>query len=613
VAIRNTSIVPFKVNNIPDRFTPVFATDDTVVTTTAGTGAVKRLNRLQTGTFRMATNVIEVTEMGSQFRPGGIDDLGEATFQLSWASVGIGNIATLTGTPVLTTPGAQTQIGQAQINAATVDLIRLVADSTGNVFGTLYLQDCVLEDYGPDAREKQLVMESVSGKGPNATFFPGFVVPKVIKPLAADVTAGYITITPVLGADESPVQIFTPGVGQVPSYWSQYGANFFLKIEKVPGALLTAAPVRYAEQVTSTVQTAIVVGTAYSTPSSFIPNATQAGQKVTVGLGSANQETVTILAIGSAVSTTAAAAVAAPGVSTVTPGSMLGIQVGVALHCVNAAGTASETVSVTAVTSTTFTATFASAKAINFLISTNAPSFQAAFTKAHAVNDIVCGALLPSNGGVGGTAAFLPTGNKLFIGDAFTVADAFRLTFLSYNTDSLPTTIPANTPDTTDRSAVSSRLTPLQINGLGTSRVQSASFKMTVKRDQTQGIGETSIAYGISSVPDVAISLDIKETDMTLLSQLSTGSKNLTSNGGTIANDFQDLNYLTRIQLSAAIPATITLNDPFDATKILCVWNCPQVVVKDIDYSSTQKADNAVKITAMDINGNMTVTYTAPA
>jgi hypothetical protein len=137
---------------------------------------------------------------------------------------------------------------------------------------------------------------------------------------------------------------------------------------------------------------------------------------------------------------------------------------------------------------------------------------------------------------------------------------------------------------------------------------------MTLKRDQVQGIGENAIVYGISAVPDVAISMDVKEYDSTLLNQLTNQSKNLTGQGGTIQNDFLDLNYQTRKQLDVnyALVSGITLANPYDASKIIATWQTPQMVVKDIDYSSTAKADNTVKITAMDIQGDFTITYTAP-
>lgn len=67
------------------------------------------------------------------------------------------------------------------------------------------------------------------------------------------------------------------------------------------------------------------------------------------------------------VSTTVAAAVAA-GSHTVTPASMTGILLGITLDVTNANGSGSESVVVTAVTSTTFTATFVAAKAAGWTV-----------------------------------------------------------------------------------------------------------------------------------------------------------------------------------------------------------------------------------------------------
>lgn len=612
MAIKTSSLVPFKITSIPDRYTTVYVADPTVVTTTAGTGASKRINRLQGGSFTMSTKVTDITEMGATFRPGGVDDLGEVKWSLNWCSVGIGNLAALTGTAVPTTAGSSLTIGQSNLNAASVDFIRMVADVNGTIFGTLYCQDCIITDYGVDAKEGSMIMETISGSGPSAVFFPGFIVPKVYVVQASDVTNGYLSLASILGADEQITQIFLPSQGQPPSFYQQNGASYFLKIEKVPAANLANPTTRYFEHVVASVQSPITIGTTYTTPSLFAIDMAQVGQQVTVGLGTTNTEVVTITAIASTVNTNSGSStVAAPGSATITPVSMSGIKVGVSLQCANVGGGNAETVQVTATTSTTFTATFASTKTAGFTITSKGPSFQAAFTKTHAASDPLCGALLGTQN-FSGNAAYIPTGNKLYVGDTLTAGDAFRLVIMTYNTDSFPLTIPQTTPDTADRPAVSTRLVPFNINAAAANRVQTASVKLTLKRDHVQGIGENRIIYGISSVPDVAIDFDVKETDLSLLSQLQTGSKNLSSQGGTIQNDFEDLNFITRTNLANAIPVSINLFDPFDASKLLCTWNSPQLVVQDIDYTSSNKADNTVRIKAMDIQGSFSVTYTVP-
>lgn len=612
MAVRTTSIVPFSVNNIPDRFTPVFVSDDTAVATTAGTGATKRLNRLQSASFSMATGLVDVVEMGAKYRPGVIDDLGELTWNASWNAVGINNLAAITGTAVPTAAGASVTISADQINNSSVDFIRLVAGSDGNVFGTLYCQDCITLDYRVEAAERGVVTETASGRGPSAVFFPGYVIPKVYVASAGDVSAGYLSIASILSASEQIVQIFNPALGQAPSFYQQNGANYFLKIEKVPGAVTTNPLVRYFENTWAGVQTAIAVATQYTTPNALSNQSIQVGSKITMGLGTANVETVTVLAVASQANTNSAASTATVGASTITPASMLGIVQAATLQVVNADGSNPETITVTSVTGTTFTATFASTKAAGFLITSKSPSFQAAFTKTHAIGDSITPQLNAQQGG-NGYATYNPTTQRIYLGDAFVAGDAFRLVIMSYNTDtSLPTSIPTTSPDTTDRPAVSTRFTPIKIGLANVNRASRAHMALTLRRDQVQGIGENAIAYGVSGVPDVAVDIDVRETDIGFLSQLATGSRNLTSQGGTIANDFQDLNYITRAGIVTAQAGTIALYDPFNASRILCTWSVPQVVVTDIAYASTSRADNTIRVTARDAIGNMSVTSTNP-
>jgi hypothetical protein len=413
----------------------------------------------------MDTPVTEISEMGAQYRVGGIDELGEAKFKLEFAAVSMANLAALVGTTINTTSGATTSIGLTQFQTARVDLIRMVADPNNNIFGTLYLQDCVIDDYMVDVKEKSMPMDTLNGRGPNATFFPGFVQCKTYVVQSADVSSNSIPVSAVLGADEAPVQIYLPTSGTAPSYWQQNGSKWFLKVEQIPGANLANAPVRYTET-------------------------------------------------------------ASPAALTVTYNS--------------------------------------STKVLAF-----------------------------------------PTGS-------LTAGDLIRLVFWSYNTDQFPTSVPSSTPDTSERAAVSARLVPVKISTSQLSRVQSASVKFSLKREHVQGVGENSIIYGVPSIPDVTVDFDVKEYDLTLLSLLQTGSPNLSNAGGSIQNDFEDLNYITRIQLANAVPFDITVNDPFNVGVTLVKFDTPQLVVKGLNYSMTNKADNTVKITAIDIQGKLTISYTHP-
>lgn len=467
MAIKTSALVPFPVTSIPDRATPLWIADKTLTTASTGsTVAAKRLNRVQSATFGMGTDVTEVSEMGSLARVGGVDALGESTWKVELQAVGINNIASLCGIPVATTSGATTSLGLTEFQNAQIDFFRMVADPQEDIFGTLYLQDCIIDDYTVDVKEKGTITESLQGRGPNATFFPGFFVPKTYVVKAADVTAGYIDLTSVFGADEAPVEIYLPAAGTPPSYWQDNGAQYFLKIEKVPGASLAAAPVRYYEA-------------------------------------------------------------------------------------------------------------------------------------------------LPTSASV---ATYDHTLKHLTLSDPLVAGDLIRLVFVSYNTDTFPTAVPFNTPDTTDRAAIADRLVPISIAAGQFKRVQSVSFKFSLKRDHVNGVGEKSIVYGVSQIPDVTISLDVKESDTSLLNQLQNASISNTSNGGTIKNDFLDLNYITRSQLDPAnaISLVAAAYDPWAVNTVLATYSCAQMVVKKIDYASSNKADNTIKVDAEDIRGVLTVSYTHP-
>lgn len=464
--------MPFSVTSIPERLSPVYVADKRVNTaTTGGTigAAAVRLNRVTGASFNFATPVMEVIEMGSQFRVGGVDDLGEATFKLDFNDVGINNMAAVTGTVVNTSSGSTTNIGLTQFQSAQIDIFRFVADPQNNIFGTLYLQDCIMEEYSVEAREKGVVTETVSGKGPNALFFPGFVVPKVYIVSATDVTNGYIDLSSFIGADEQPVQLYNPTSGNAPTYWQQNGSLYFLKVEQIKGAVLTNNPTRF-----------------YETTNAYTP----------------------------------------PAASTVT------------------------------------------------------------YTPA--------------------------TKHLAFPASTLTNGDMIRLVFLTYNNDTFPLTVPTTSPDTTDRPGIPSRIIPVNINSNQVHRVQSCSIRFSFRREHVQGVGENQIIYGVPSVPDVAITLDSKEYDNTVLAMLSTGSPNFTSAGGTIASDLQDLNYITRKELATAYPLSITLDDPFNVGTVLASYTSPQVVVKGVDFASTDRADNTLRFTAIDIIGNFVISFTHP-
>ena len=146
--------------------------------------------------------------------------------------------------------------------------------------------------------------------------------------------------------------------------------------DEAQGIALANSPVGYSGIAVAFLQVPVSVATTeYITPS--IPlNDLKVNASVTIGANKGTPQVVTVLDIIDAVSTTATTAIAAGSV-VVTPASMQGIAVGVALQISGGAGGAAETVKVAAVTATTFTATFAHNHPGPYFLETTAPSFQA--------------------------------------------------------------------------------------------------------------------------------------------------------------------------------------------------------------------------------------------
>lgn len=87
--------------------------------------------------------------------------------------------------------------------------------------------------------------------------------------------------------------------------------------------------------------------------------------------------------VGNQVATTSSTAVAAPGSVTITPGSMANIYVNMLLNISGGTGTAEDVV-VSAVTSTTFTATFANTHSGTY----NITSYKATFIRGITINQV---------------------------------------------------------------------------------------------------------------------------------------------------------------------------------------------------------------------------------
>lgn len=577
LAVLTSSLTPAVITSLPSRLHALYLCDKTSVVTTSSTAAVKRLNRVQSADFTMDTPLIEVEEMGAQFRVGMVDELGETKWKLNWADVGVRNLCTLTGTKFDdTTPGNSITLGLTNFQNALVDIIRLVADPQNNVFGSLYMQDGVIDDYTVDAKETALTQESVSGRSPNAVFFPGYFLPKTYLCTSTDVTNGYLNINNILGADEDTVKIYLPTAVATPGTVTPTGSG--------SGGSLAAGTYAY-----------------------------RVAARNAVGTTLAGAETTPYVASGS----TSSVALAWSAVTGATGGyDVYG-------------RTPSGEVFLKHVSSNSYTDTGAdtpdATKPLPTLNTTAVPSYWQEngaqyFLKIEKVPLASLTATpvryYEANSPNGKTATYNNSTKRLTPSDAFVAGDVFRLVIVSYNSDGLPTSIPASTPDIknlTDRAGITARTVPVTISASKISRVQSASIKFALKRDHVQGLGEKTIVYGVPAVPNTDVSFDLKETDITLLSLLSTGSANLSSQGGTIANDFQDLNYITRIQLATNVPFVITMNDPFNVSAALGTYTISDLAIKSIGYADSPKSDSTIKCSAVGQSGAISISYTVPA
>lgn len=574
MAILTSSLVPFPITSIPDRLTPLYCCDKTSLVTTAATAAVQRLNRVQSTSFGMATPIMEVSEMGDQSRVGGADELGEVKWKVEMTDVGVRNLAHLMGIPFDPTTSGQTfSAGLTQFQNAQVDFIRMAADSTNTIFESMYMQDCIIDDYSVDLKMNGLAMDTVNGRGPNAVAFPGFFLPKTYLVTSGDVSAGYLNIANVLGTDEAPVEIYLPTALATPAApagtvttgtGSLAAATYYARVAALNGSGTTLAGAEASAVLASTGEVSWTVASVTGAVQYAWYVGTAAGAEVLKHVTSST----TFLDNGS-----------------YTP-----------------VGTALPTLNTTAIPSYWQQNGAQYFLKIEKLPGGSLSSAPVRYYEAFSPN--------------GKTATYNSGTQHLTLSDSFSTGDVFRLVMVSYNTDSFPLTVPSTSPDTLnleDRAGVTSRMIPIDINAAKLSRAQSCSIKFSWKRDHVQGLGENSIVYGVAQIPDVAISFDVKESDMKMLSLLSTGSENLTSQGGTIANDWQDLNYLTRVGLAMKIPFSASILDPFNISNTLVTYSSPQLVIKDISFDSTNKADNTVKITAEDITGLLSLSYTVPA
>ena len=235
--VQATALPPKQfITQIPGRFAPIRIVDKRspalITTSTATSNLNPLLFRTETADSSLATPTTPVTELGTNFNVGEYDDIAESKATITSWDVGVNNMSLITGKAVNQTSGQTTTYGYNELSTAVVDIVRQFADPTGNVFASLYMGDMVIDQYKVMLKQKSAAMEEYSLQGFNMLFFKGQIQTKAYVVLAADVTAGFFSVTPILGTSEIPVPLPVPSGSQPASYWIQRGSLNFLKIDR---------------------------------------------------------------------------------------------------------------------------------------------------------------------------------------------------------------------------------------------------------------------------------------------------------------------------------------------------------------------------------------------
>jgi hypothetical protein len=225
-----------------------------------------------------------------------------------------------------------------------------------------------------------------------------------------------------------------------------------------------------------------------------------------------------------------------------------------------------------------------------------------------------------ATGGTNGRVYFYNgTGGTSPISD-FQPNDVLYFTFCTYETGSSTfnaygnlQAINALTADTSDPVAVPTRLTPILIQ-TGTSsnqlsRVQGFTMKLNLKRERAEGVGDTDGIWGPSDAPVLDLTLDVKQSDLSLLTllQSTTGSPAGSDTGGLTSNDFLDPVNALRLEENNAFPIAVQLKDPRSASSVLKTYLAPTAVFKTTDESTKNNAAVTTKFTGNDRVGNLSI------
>ncbi len=514
-------------------------TENTTSTTT--TSPFTFVSRLQTADAQSQTKVNEVVEVGTNGIVGGVADLGEFKGKLTRSDVNSALLGLMTAKKF--TSGSQTW-NYFDLANAKFDYARLIADPTGAVYGAWVALDAVLSGAQFDTKTAGQATEDYDSMGPQLAYIDGFPISKVYVVLAADVTAGYCTLSGTYGTDEGPVPVLPPAANQPPNALYASGRCSFLKVARTLSAPATIAGatygigsiVRYQENqpYQCTDASAGTIGAQTVTPSILKGNGTTenymgpelvVGANITFDVGGANEEVCAI----------------------------------------------------TATTSATITFTT---------------------TKTHAVTAVGFG-LTP----VSGKCVYNPINGTIILGDTLVAGDQIRVIFASYGANSVPTTIGTTSLDSTSFAGVPGRLTPVSIAAYQIPRCSGATIKVNIARKQVQGIGENEIVYGTAGVPDISYSVDVVATDNSLIQTLATGS---TGNG--VGGDVYSADYIARYMLANPSNLVVNIKSPNANDFVVKSYTGGHPVFDGIAESGSANGELTQKLSGKDFAGTFTIT-----
>jgi hypothetical protein len=216
------------------------------------------------------------------------------------------------------------------------------------------------------------------------------------------------------------------------------------------------------------------------------------------------------------------------------------------------------------------------------------------------------------------TAGAVSTGNCKFVAPTLsfaagdlTAGDVFYLTYASYGASVAGyTVIPKLTVDTSDPIAVDTRLCQIGISAGQASGGQAFDFKVALKRERAEGIGDLDGLWGPPMQPDVSIGMDVKFKGAGIDTLLKTGSQFGTDGGGAVTGDFVDSNYTTRVMLNTPTAVQVTVSDPRNSGIILKTVKASNAIFKQRTITNQAKNAVTVKYAGSDTIGNISIAVT---